>query len=160
LAAQCIDSTPRWGNRAHAHPISGVGTNLAVANEQVAVLQMGNDALADAFERRRLERLIDAAPVDLPFAVRFANDEAVFGRSAGACEGAGDQGAGIGEFAFAAAQGGLDQGRRGEVGGHEPAWRQAGGAQIKRRRRPGEGGGHSGNNPFPRTDWTWAATSE
>ncbi len=115
---------------------------------------MGDDALTDALEVRRFDRLIDAAPIDMRCAFRFANDEAVFGRSAGACEGARDQGAGVGKFAFAAAQGRLDQGCWRKVGSHQSARRQAGRAQIKRRRRSSEGGGHAGISPFPRTDWT------
>src|SRR5690606_28803244 len=64
---------------------------VAVLDEQLLALAVGEHPLVNGVEVRRLDRAVHLAPPDLVFARRLADDELVVRRAAGVLAGAADQ---------------------------------------------------------------------
>ncbi len=95
---------------------TGVGAGGAVADEEVAALEVGPDAVEEAVEDGRVHRPIDRAPPDFIGASGFGDEVTVLGRTAGDGAGVGGEGAGVGQKTLAAAHGQFDQGGGRELG--------------------------------------------
>ncbi|MCY1281386.1 hypothetical protein D9M68_215180 [compost metagenome] len=89
---------------------------MDVGNEMILGVVEGLDAVPQGVELVGRERAVDRAPGDGVLAARLFDDEAVDRRAAGTMAGAHHQRAVVGQLAFAAANGFLDQLGNAEIG--------------------------------------------
>ncbi len=128
----------RVGNDADGERETGVGAGGTVADEEIATLEVGADAVEEAVEDGRRHRPVDRAPPDFIGASGLRDEVTVLGRPAGDGTGVGGEGAGVGQKTLAAAHGPLDQGGGRELGVDLAGVMQAerGEVHFLRRRNP------------------------
>ena len=100
---------------AHRAPIARIGAHERVLDEDLALVDMVDEALAQGVVALLADGLIEAAPPDALVRIGFVDDVLVLGRAAGVLAGAHDQRPVGGEQALIVAQRVLVQGRRREV---------------------------------------------
>jgi len=85
------------GNDAHRHTVVQVCANVAVKDEDVAVLGVGQHLPVEVVEVFLCEGAVDFAPPDVRFARRLLDNELVVGGAAGVAAGLHDQRAKVGD---------------------------------------------------------------
>ena len=105
-----------FGGHLDRKVVLGILAHVQVRHESLALRQIGFDTRPERVEAICAEGAVDRAPGDIVGGARLLDDEAVGGRSAGVAAGGGQQGAAVGERAFAALEGQFDQFRAVQVG--------------------------------------------
>ena len=108
------------GDHPHRQPVFRIGAGVEVLDEQLAALQVGEQALVQAGELLGRDRLVDLAPVHRVLGARLLDDVFVARGAAGEETGRDREAAARGELALAPPHGVLVEHRRGLVPVHGP----------------------------------------
>ena len=108
------------GNHAHLAAVVGVRADVAVLDEDVAALQVGEQAAVHEVEVVLLEVVVDLAPPDLVLAGGLADDEAVLRGASGVVAGSDHQRTEMSDGPLEAANRLLVESRRREVPERRP----------------------------------------
>ena len=103
------------GNDADGDAVALVGAGIAILDENIFALEIGEEAVLKRFKLGHFHGPVDFAPPDFVFAGGFADEELVFGEAPGVLAGADDQRPQMAEHAFVTADGFFIQGRSRQI---------------------------------------------